>query len=153
MPKVEEIVSSIESLPKEEFGRLRDWFYERDWEKWDRQIEEDSESGKLDFLVKEALDEKAAGTLKELYMHKTTLRLWEYFEKLPEAVKKTAKRNFDLLKIDPLYPSLHFKKVKNLWSIRIGLNHRALSIKDGQDFIWIWIGSHSDYDRMIREMG
>jgi len=66
MPKVEEIVSSIESLPKEEFGRLRDWFYERDSERWDRQIEEDSESGKLDFLVKEALDEKAAGTLKEL---------------------------------------------------------------------------------------
>lgn len=86
-------------------------------------------------------------------MHKTTLRFWEYFERLPEAVKKTAKKNFDLLKIDPLYPSLHFKKVKNLWSIRIGLNHRALSIKDGQDFIWIWIGSHSDYDRMIREMG
>jgi hypothetical protein len=47
MPKVEEILSSIESLPKEEFGRLRDWFYERDWERWDRQIEEDSESGKL----------------------------------------------------------------------------------------------------------
>jgi hypothetical protein len=66
MPKVEEIVSSIESLPKEEFGRLRDWFYERDWERWDRQIEEDSESGKLDFLVKGVLDEKAAGTLKEL---------------------------------------------------------------------------------------
>jgi len=66
MPKVEEILSSIESLPKEEFGRLRDWFYERDWERWDRQIEDDSESGKLDFLVKEAFDEKAAETLKEL---------------------------------------------------------------------------------------
>ena len=66
MPKVEEIVSSIESLPKEEFGRLRDWFYERDWERWDRQIEEDSESGKLDFLVKGALDEKASGRLKEV---------------------------------------------------------------------------------------
>ena len=66
MPKVEEILSSIESLPKEEFGRLRDWFYERDWERWDRQIEEDSESGKLGFLVKGALDEKASGTLKEV---------------------------------------------------------------------------------------
>jgi hypothetical protein len=66
MPKVEEIVSSIESLPKEEFGRLRDWFYERDWERWARQIEEDSESGKLDFLAKGALDEKASGTLKEV---------------------------------------------------------------------------------------
>ena len=66
MPKVEEILSSIESLPEEEFGRLRDWFYERDWERWDRQIEEDSESGKLGFLVKEALDKKAGGTLKEV---------------------------------------------------------------------------------------
>jgi len=66
MPKVEEILSLIESLPKEEFGRLRDWFYERDWERWDRQIEEDSESGKLDFLAKGALDEKAGGRLKEV---------------------------------------------------------------------------------------
>ena len=66
MPRVEEILSSIESLPKDEFVRLRDWFYERDWEKWDKQIEEDSESGKLGFLVKEALDEKASGTLKEV---------------------------------------------------------------------------------------
>jgi hypothetical protein len=65
MPKVEEIVSSIESLPKEEFGRLRDWFYERDWERWDRQIEEDSESGKLDFLVKGALDENEETTRSE----------------------------------------------------------------------------------------
>ena len=66
MPRVEEILSSIESLPKDEFVRLRDWFYERDWEKWDKQIEEDSESGELGFLVKEVLDEKASGTLKEV---------------------------------------------------------------------------------------
>ena len=66
MPKVEEILSSIESLPKEEFDRLRDWFYERDWERWDKQIEIDSELGKLGFLVKKALDENASGRLKEL---------------------------------------------------------------------------------------
>jgi len=86
-------------------------------------------------------------------MHRTTTRFWECFEELPEAVKNTAKKNFDLLKIDPLHPSLHFKKVGDFWSVRIGLKHRALGIKDGQDFIWIWIGSHSDYDRMIREIG
>jgi len=37
---------------------LRDWFAERDWERWDKQIEKDSEAGKLDFLIKEALNEK-----------------------------------------------------------------------------------------------
>ena len=58
MSKVEDILCLIESLSKEEYAQLRQWFSERDWEKWDRQIEVDSESGKLDFLIKEALDEK-----------------------------------------------------------------------------------------------
>ncbi len=66
MQNVEEILSSIESLSREEFSRLREWFYERDWERWDKEIEEDSKSGKLDFLVKEALAEKADEKLKEL---------------------------------------------------------------------------------------
>jgi hypothetical protein len=63
MSKVERIQAEIESLSDEEYSRLRQWFSERDWEKWDRQVEADSESGKLDFLVKEALDEKSKGTL------------------------------------------------------------------------------------------
>lgn len=66
MLKVEEILCSIESLPKEEFDHLREWFYERDWERWDNRIETDSKLGKLDFLVKEAFDEKAENKLKEL---------------------------------------------------------------------------------------
>jgi hypothetical protein len=66
MSKVEKIQTEIESLSDEEYSKLRQWFSERDWEKWDRQIEEDSGSGKLDFLIKEALDEKSKGNLKEL---------------------------------------------------------------------------------------
>jgi hypothetical protein len=66
MIKVQEIQSAIESLPQAEYVRLRQWFSERDWERWDKQIEADSEAGKLDFLIKEALDEKAKGRLKEL---------------------------------------------------------------------------------------
>lgn len=66
MTIVEKIQSEIESLSPEEYEDLRSWFFERDWEQWDRQIEKDSESGKLDFLVEEALSEKAQGQLKEL---------------------------------------------------------------------------------------
>ncbi len=66
MLKVDEIKAEIKALPDEEYVRLRQWFSEEDWQKWDRQIEVDSESGKLDFLSKEALDEKARGKLKEL---------------------------------------------------------------------------------------
>lgn len=66
MPKLDEIIEAIEALPEEEYVQLRQWFSEEDWEKWDRQIETDSESGQLDFLIREALDEKAKGKLKEL---------------------------------------------------------------------------------------
>ena len=64
--RVEEIQVAIESLPYQEYIRLRQWFSEKDWEQWDRQIEADSESGKLDFLIDEARNEKAQGVLKEL---------------------------------------------------------------------------------------
>jgi len=66
MTRVQEIQTSIESLSREEYAYLRQWFSERDWEQWDKQIEADSEAGKLDFLIKEAFEEKAKGRLKEL---------------------------------------------------------------------------------------
>ncbi len=66
MSKVNEIKSAIESLPEKEYVELRNWFSEKDWQNWDRQIEIDSKLGKLDFLVKEAFDEKHMGKLKDL---------------------------------------------------------------------------------------
>jgi hypothetical protein len=66
MTKVDEIKEAIEALPEEEFARLRDWIAEKDWEKWDREIEEDSSSGKLDFLVEEAREAKRKGKLGDL---------------------------------------------------------------------------------------
>ena len=64
--QIEEIQVAIESLPPEKYARLRQWFSERDWDQWDRQIEADSSAGKLDFFIKEALDEKKQGNLREL---------------------------------------------------------------------------------------
>ncbi|MBI4674787.1 MAG: hypothetical protein HY741_24340 [Chloroflexi bacterium] len=66
MIKVQEIQKAIESLPRSEYVQLREWFLERDWAEWDKQIEADSEAGKLDFLIQEALEEKAKEQLKEL---------------------------------------------------------------------------------------
>ncbi len=66
MSRVEELQAAIESLPQEEYRRLRDWFTERDWEEWDKEIKADSKAGKLDFLVNEALEDKAKGRLRDL---------------------------------------------------------------------------------------
>jgi hypothetical protein len=86
-------------------------------------------------------------------MHRTSVRFWNLFSRLPEAVQDVARKNFELLKDNPSHPSLHFKKVGKLWSVRAGINHRALAVEDGPDFIWVWIGAHDEYVRMINQQG
>lgn len=27
--------------------------------------------------------------------------------------------------------------------------YRAVAVEDGNDLIWVWIGSHADYDRLV----
>jgi hypothetical protein len=60
------IISDIELLSEREYLKLVKWFSEKDWEKWDKQIEKDSQDGKLDFLIEEAMNEKRKGTLRNL---------------------------------------------------------------------------------------
>jgi hypothetical protein len=84
-------------------------------------------------------------------MHRASSRFWTQFANLPEEVQKVARKNFELLKDDPSHPSLHFKKVGKLWSVRAGISHRALALEEGGDFIWIWIGSHDEYSRVIKQ--
>ena len=148
MSKVEEILCLIEALPEKEHEQLREWFSERDQEKWDVQIKIDSELGRLGFLITEAGDEKATGELKRLSSH-----FWTCFKNLPAPVQEVSKRNFELLRANPLHPSLHFKKLSEFWSVRAGINHRALAVEDGGDFIWVWIGTHNEYEQMIKGTG
>ena len=82
-------------------------------------------------------------------MHRTTSRFWRCFEELPESVQKVARQNYQLLRTNPRHPSLHFKKVGQFWSVRAGIAHRALAVEDSKDFIWVWIGSDDEYERMI----
>jgi hypothetical protein len=66
MSTVDEIEAAISNLPPQDFARLRDWLLERDQALWDKQIEEDSASGRLDHLVQEIEDDIAAGNVKPL---------------------------------------------------------------------------------------
>ena len=61
MTRLEELEREIASLPEEQYRAFRRWFLERDWEKRDRQIGQDSAAGKLDLLGKEARDAKKGG--------------------------------------------------------------------------------------------
>jgi hypothetical protein len=60
-----------------------------------------------------------------------------------------ANKNFRLLKHNPSHSSLRFKKIGAYWSVRIGLEHRALATEVEEGFLWFWIGSHADYDKLV----
>ena len=84
-------------------------------------------------------------------MHLTASRFWKSFNSLPENIRNLATKNFELLKINSYHPSLHFKKIGQFWSVRIGDYYRALAIEDGEDYIWFWIGTHNEYENMVKK--
>jgi hypothetical protein len=83
-------------------------------------------------------------------MHRTTPRFWQCYNALPIKIRHLATGNFKLLKDNPRHPSLHFKKIGQLWSVRVGLGYRALGVEDGNDYVWLWIGNHEEYKRLYK---
>lgn len=82
----------------------------------------------------------------------TTVEFWRSYARLPPPIKLEAKKAYRLWQTDSHHPSLHFKKIKqkNLWTVRITLDYRALAIKKENSYYWIWIGSHKEYDRLLK---
>ena len=66
MSSFTDIQQAILALPEDDYVQLRQWFGELDWKRWDEEIEADSQEGKLDFLVVQALEAKSKGTLLDL---------------------------------------------------------------------------------------
>jgi hypothetical protein len=82
--------------------------------------------------------------------HRAHPDFWWCYRKLPESVRGIADKNFELLKANPRHGSLQLKKVAaDIYSARIGLDHRALAFDRGEYLLWFWIGSHDEYNRLI----
>lgn len=69
---------------------------------------------------------------------------------MPADVQQLADRGYELLRGDSRHPSIHFKKVGQFWSARVGSHYRALAVEADEEFIWVWIGTHAEYDRLLR---
>jgi hypothetical protein len=85
-----------------------------------------------------------------IFRHKTSADYWGYYYLLPAEIQTLASKNYELLKKDARHPSLQFKKVGKLWSVRIGLDHRALAVAVPEGFLWFWIGRHDEYDKILK---
>lgn len=75
------------------------------------------------------------------------------FKKLHKDIQKEAVKAYKLWKKDPYYPSLKFERKhhrKPIYSVSIGSDWRALGLVQDGTITWFWIGSHEDYNNLIK---
>ena len=68
-------------------------------------------------------------------------------------MQRQARESYCFFASNSNHPSLDFKRVSQkrpVYSVRISADYRALGVLDRGDIVWFWIGSHQEYDRMLR---
>lgn len=87
---------------------------------------------------------------------RTTKAFRTSLRNLPDHVQRQARKAYLLFRTNPSHPSLRFKQVdlvEPIFSVRVGIGYRAMAVREGKDLIWFWIGSHADYDQLLRRRG
>ena len=83
----------------------------------------------------------------------TTQQFWKCYNRLSAEVRKQAKDAYELFSDNPYHPSLHFKRVHStrpIFSVRINIDLRAVGVLEGDEVTWFWIGSHKEYEIVIK---
>jgi len=84
---------------------------------------------------------------------RATRRFWKLYESLPEPVQRLAAKNYRLWRNNPVHPSLDFKPLHGSgerFSVRVGSHYRALGQRVTDGVEWVWIGTHEEYNKLIR---
>jgi len=85
----------------------------------------------------------------------TTKAFWKLHQALPEQIQRGAKTAYRKFQQDPYQAGLQFKQVHEvepIYSACISRDYRAVGIKSGDEIVWFWIGSHSDYDNLLSRL-
>ena len=80
---------------------------------------------------------------------------WDAYRRLPDRVRRQARESYRLFASNPNHPSLDFKRVSQrrpVYSVRVSIDYRALGVRSAGDIVWFWIGSHQEYDRLLRRI-
>ena len=83
----------------------------------------------------------------------TTKTFWKHYWALPPEIRQKSQRVYKLWRDNPARSSLFFKRVKEsqpLYSVRIGLVYRAVGLLKADTLTWFWIGTHAEYDHLIK---
>ena len=76
------------------------------------------------------------------------------FALLPNRIRRLAQKNYKIWKANPSHPSLEFKRVSQrlpVYSVRVGIGWRATGVCKDQTIVWFWIGSHAEYDKILKK--
>jgi len=80
-----------------------------------------------------------------------TARFWQLYHRLPNELKKAARRAYRRFAANPAHPSLHLERLLSdprFWSVRVTQDYRAVAHRvDGDVWLWVWIGSHKEFDQ------
>lgn len=74
------------------------------------------------------------------------------FTKLPKNIQSKVRKNAELLKENTSHPSLNYKKLGKLYSVRITMYYRMLGYIEEGDIIWFWVGGHDEYEKLIKKL-
>ena len=82
-----------------------------------------------------------------------TLDFWKAYRDLPSGIKKAARTAHKKFIENPAHPSLQLERLRSdarFWSVRVTRDYRAVAQRFGEDvWLWIWIGSHKDFDQQF----
>lgn len=82
---------------------------------------------------------------------KLTKQFRKRFARLPPDIQDQARASYQLFRMNPNYPSLHFKRIdpqEPIYSVRIGLHYRAVGVWEGDTILWYFIGTHEEYNHL-----
>lgn len=77
------------------------------------------------------------------------------FRRLPARIQRLARKSYTLWSENPGHPSVQFKLVGKrspVYSVRVSIGWRALGLKVDDAIVWFWIGSHAEYELLLREL-
>ncbi|HOU12224.1 MAG TPA: hypothetical protein PKZ84_03845 [Anaerolineae bacterium] len=84
----------------------------------------------------------------------TEARFWKFYDNLPQEIQRSADKAYKLWQTTPHHPSLQFKRVdpqEPIYSVRVGKKYRALGWLEDDTIVWFWIGSHAEYDALLKQ--
>jgi hypothetical protein len=84
-----------------------------------------------------------------------TKQFRKLFNALPKDVQQQADRAYQQFKADPTHPGLEFKQVSAkgpTYSVRVGIHWRAMAVRRSDHWLWFWIGSHAEYDKLLKQV-